>query len=76
MIIEVYVTANAKVAKVTQVGDHNFDVRVDERAIEGRANRRLIEILSEHFHVPKSRISIVKGRSSRNKRVQILDFEL
>ncbi len=62
MLIDVHVTANAKVAKVVQVGDQGFEVRVDERALEGRANRRLVEILSEHFKVPKSRISIVKGR--------------
>ncbi len=73
MLIDVHVTANAKAARVTQVGDHSYEVRVDERALEGRANKRLIEILSEHLNVPKSRISVIKVRRSRNKTVQILD---
>jgi uncharacterized protein YggU (UPF0235/DUF167 family) len=49
-----------------------FEVRVDERAVAGRANKRLLEILAEHFKVQKSRISIVRGTRSRNKIVQVI----
>ena len=72
MLINVHVTTNAKEAKVTKVDEKNYEVRIDERAIEGRANKRLIEILSRHFGIPMSRIMIIRGRSSRDKLVQIL----
>ena len=71
MLIRVHVTPNAKEARVVKVGDDSFEVRVDERAVNGRANKRLLEILSKHFVVPKSRIFITKGMRSRDKIVQV-----
>jgi len=38
-------------------------------AVEGKANKALIEFLAEHFKVKKSKISIVKGFVSREKEV-------
>jgi len=72
MLIRVYVTPNAREAYVVKVSEDYFEVRVDERAAGGRANKRLLEILAEHFKVQKSRISIVKGTKSRNKIVQVI----
>jgi uncharacterized protein len=72
MLIRVYVTPNAREARVVKVSEDCFEVRVDERAVGGRANKRLLEILSEHFKVPKSRIIILKGTRSRDKTVQVI----
>ena len=72
MLVKVRVTPNSKEARVVKVGEAEFEVKVDERAIDGRANRRLLEILSEHFSVPKSRISIVRGARSRDKILEIV----
>ena len=57
---------------LVKISDHYFEARVDERAVGGRANKRLLQILAEHFKIPKSRISIVRGAKSRNKIVQII----
>jgi len=72
MLIQVYVTPNAREARVVRVSEDHFEVRVDERAVGGRANKRLVEILAEHFKVPKSRITILKGTKTRNKTIQIV----
>lgn len=40
-------------------------------AVEGKANRALIEFLAEHFNIKKRQIKIVKGLRSRNKVVQL-----
>jgi len=72
MLIRVYVTTNARDARVVKVSDDYFEVRVDEMAVGGRANKRLREILAEHFKVQKSRISIPKGTKTRNKLVQVI----
>ncbi|TMI47039.1 DUF167 domain-containing protein [Candidatus Bathyarchaeota archaeon] len=71
MLIRVYVTAEAKPARLVKISEDYFEARVDERAVGGRANKRLPEILAEHFKVPKSRISIVRGAKSRDKTVQV-----
>ncbi len=72
MLISVYVTPNAKQARVVRVSEDYFEVWVDERAVDGRANKRLLEILAEHFKIPKSRITILKGTKTRNKTIQIM----
>jgi uncharacterized protein (TIGR00251 family) len=72
MLINVHVTANAKEASLTKLDENNFDARVDKRAEGGEANRRLIEILSRHFEVPKSKIRITKGIKARDKVVEVI----
>jgi len=57
---------------VVNLGEDYFEVWVDERVVDGRANKRLLEILAEHFKVPKSRIAILKGTKSRKKTVQVV----
>ena len=71
MLIRVRVTPNARRPNITQMGEGVFEVRVDARAEGGKANKRLVEILSEHFGVPKSKISIVRGAKSRDKTVEV-----
>jgi len=72
MLIKVIVTPNAKEARVTKTSETDYEVRVDERATEGKANKRLVEILSEHFNIPKSKIAILKGTKSRNKIIEVI----
>lgn len=44
-----------------------------ERAVDGAANEGLILVLAAHFGVPKSRVSIARGHSSRHKIVDVDD---
>jgi uncharacterized protein (TIGR00251 family) len=50
-------------------------VRVRERAIEGAANEACIRALSDAFGVPRSRVSLVRGARSREKRFTIEGIE-
>jgi uncharacterized protein (TIGR00251 family) len=71
MKINVLVKPNAKYSEVTKISNVDYNVSVDAPAKDGEANKRLIEILAEHFEVPKSFISIVRGFKSKNKIVEI-----
>jgi len=55
------------------VEDGIFKVYVNSPPVEGRANRAVIEVLSECFNIRKSNIKIIKGEKSRNKVVEIDD---
>ena len=46
---------------------------MDAPPVEGKANSRLITILSDYFNVPKSSITIVKGSLSKRKVIEIDD---
>ncbi len=72
MLIRAYVTPNAREPRVVRVSEDYFEVRIDERAEGGRANKRLLEILAQHFEVPKSRITILKGTKTRTKTIQVI----
>lgn len=68
--ISVKVKTNAKKEKIEKVGDV-FLVSVKEPPKENKANKRLIELLSDYFKVPQSRIFINKGIKSKQKIVEI-----
>lgn len=40
-------------------------------AVDGKANKALIDFLSDHFDTSKSRIEIIKGLKSRIKTINI-----
>lgn len=46
-------------------------VFVRERAVEGAANAGVIQALAAHFEVPRRDVVIVRGETSRIKRVRI-----
>ena len=71
MKISVKVNANEKRNSVEKTGENSYRLRVSAPAIEGKANDAVIELLSEYFDIPKSRIIILKGRASKNKIVVI-----
>ncbi len=46
-------------------------VYLQQRAVDGQANTALIAILAKHFGVAKSRVTIVRGHTSRTKTVSV-----
>ena len=40
-------------------------------AVDGKANKALIEFLADHYEVAKSRVQIIRGEASRHKVVNI-----
>ena len=64
------VTPHAKQNKVVE-SDGVLRVYTTVAPENGRANSAVIELLSEYFDVPKSRIKILKGLTGRDKVVAI-----
>ncbi|MFH0832165.1 MAG: DUF167 domain-containing protein [Candidatus Aenigmatarchaeota archaeon] len=71
VIISVKIIPNSKKLEITKVDENNYRIKLNAPTIEGKANSRLIEVLSDHFNVKKSSIKIVSGSRSRNKRIEI-----
>lgn len=66
----VRVTPHAKQNKVVE-SDGILRVYTTVAPENGRANNAVVELLSEYFDVPKSRIKILKGQTSRDKIVTV-----
>jgi len=70
MTIKVKVIPRARKEKIEEV-ENVFKVYIHEPAIENRANKRLIEMIAEHFKVKKYNINIIKGLKNREKTIEI-----
>jgi len=73
MKISLKVKANAKQEGIEKISETEFKLFVRAPAHEGRANQAVIELLSDYFSLPKSRISILKGKTSKSKIVLLED---
>ena len=71
MIIMVKIIPNAHINKVEGFSHEILKVRVSAPPDKGKANVALIELLADHFSVPKSHIRILSGHTSRLKKIQI-----
>ena len=71
MILELHVQPGASRSEFAGRHGERIKIRLAARALDGKANAALIEFLAEHFKVPKSRVRIVSGLKSRQKRVII-----
>jgi len=72
MKVSIKVIPNAKKNEVSQEGE-KLKVRVTAPAVDGRANKAVIEILAEFFKIKKNHVRIIKGEKSREKIVEIND---
>lgn len=72
MIIKIKLQPRAKKNEIVEtLSDGTIKIKLVTPPIEGRANIALIEFLAEHYHVPKSSISIIQGQTNRNKTIKI-----
>ena len=70
-IISVKVQPRSKAPGVEKLADGSFRIRVLAAPDRGRANREVIDRLAEFLDVPPSRLKIVRGEASSNKRVRV-----
>ncbi|MBL7197700.1 MAG: DUF167 domain-containing protein [Candidatus Omnitrophica bacterium] len=57
----------------TLTGTSRLKVYLTAPAIEGRANKALINILSDFLKVKKPQIQIIKGEKTRNKLINVIN---
>ena len=73
MIITVRVNPRSRFERVEKIDDRNYAVSFNVAPERGRANDKLIEILSDYFKVSKSNIEIRLGKTAREKVIEISD---
>ena len=73
MKINVKVVANAKKNSIKEENGC-LKIYLTAPAVEGKANKALIDFLAVHFVVKKGQIEIIKGLKSKNKTVNISGY--
>ena len=69
--IEVAVGIGARRTSLAGRHDGAWRIRLAARPVEGQANAELIRFVAETLGVPRSRVHITRGASSRRKRLEI-----
>jgi len=71
MKFKITVKANARKNEVIRTADGIFVIRVTAPPVDGKANEKVIEVLSEYLNKPKRTISIVSGFKGKNKIIEV-----
>lgn len=69
--IWVRVKPQAKKENVIKVADGEYCVSVHPPAQDNQANQAVVKLLAEHFSVPKSAVTVIRGQASRKKLIVI-----
>lgn len=74
MKIEVNSHPGSRQEKIIEINPSKFEIWIKQPAIENKANKEIINLLSDYLNVNKSRIRLVKGKTSRHKLFDIITF--
>ena len=67
----VYVQPGASKTQIAGMHDGLIKVRVAAPPVEGAANQALVEFVAKRLRIPKSRVRVVSGLTSRRKVLEI-----
>jgi uncharacterized protein (TIGR00251 family) len=70
MLLYLKIKPNQRFDRIEKSGS-DWQIRLKAPAIDGKANEQLIKYLSELLGLPKSKIVLKKGQSSRIKCIEI-----
>ena len=69
--VTVRVKPGSRKGPLVETDGDTLTVYVRQRAVDGKANEGVVELLAKHFGVARSRIEIVRGHTSRTKVIRI-----
>ena len=68
--LEVLVVPRASKTEIVDYPGDALKIRLKAPPVDGEANTELIRFLSKHFKISKSRITIIRGETSKKKLVK------
>jgi uncharacterized protein (TIGR00251 family) len=68
--IKIKVVPNARRNEIIIEGE-TVKVKVNAPAVDGKANKAVVECICKHFLLKKSEVEIIKGLKSREKTIQV-----
>ena len=74
MRITVQVKPNSKKGPLVEEVPDGFIVYVREVAAEGKANNAVVDVIAHHYNVPKTRVRIIRGATSKYKTIEITEL--
>lgn len=76
MILYLEAKSNANKNELKLISENTLQIKINAPATEGKANKAIVQFLSEVFNTSKSKIKIQKGVASKFKKIDVdLDTE-
>jgi uncharacterized protein (TIGR00251 family) len=72
VVLTLHIQPGAKRTEVAGVHGEALKIRLGAPPVDGKANDCLIAFLAERLRVPKSRVVLEAGMTSRSKRVRVV----
>lgn len=72
ILIKIKVDTKTSKSCLSDIFSDYIKIKLHSPPVDGEANKELIEILSNLFNVKKSSIKIIKGKSSKDKLIEIV----
>lgn len=72
MIVRARVTPNARRESFIELGDKLFHISVKEDREQGAANARVLELIAEHYGVPRKALRLIRGAKNPTKVIEIM----
>ncbi len=69
--IKLYIRPGASETRVEGIYRERIKIRISAPPEKGRANKELIKFIGGILSIPKSRISIISGKTSNYKEIQV-----
>jgi uncharacterized protein YggU (UPF0235/DUF167 family) len=69
--IKVKVKTKQKKEEIINTGKDSYEISLKEKPEKGLANKRLLEILNNHYSYPEGGISIINGQQSPIKLLKV-----
>lgn len=73
--LKVHIIPDSSIDEVIGLHDGRLKIRITAPPVDGKANLHLIAFLAKAFGVPKKRVHILQGETSKKKTVHIDDYQ-
>ena len=67
MYIKVAVQAGARKESIQKISADHFKISVREKAERNMANKRILELIANHFKIPTKKVRIINGHHHPHK---------
>jgi len=76
VLLQLHIQPGAKKTALAGLHGEALKIRLAAPPVDGKANEALLSFLASCLQLPKARITLVSGHSSRSKRVRLSDCQL
>lgn len=75
MRIYITVKPNARQGRIEEIDEAHWKVWVQAPAKQGKANEAVVQAVADHLNIPKSSITLVFGKTGREKIVDVAQYK-